>query len=1793
MKKKLSLLMVALVAVAAFAYQTTRRAEAEAIVISPESGDIYEAFATATEGKTVGDVTINLKAGVVYTLKSTIKVPSNLTINGNGATIDASTGDNIIGIDGVTEKAKKADGTDSDYSLVGSFTIKDVTIKGMKKALVRDLMSNKTLLENLTIENCVIEASNAKPFIDFDSRGYVGKVVVKNSTIWAAAGTDKNFAKYGTRPKDINGNLNKEFDVQNSTIVNLGSKADLSNGQNFNNFSQKGTANNIYTLKNNIFVNCGKSKQTVIGFNGGQASATPVWDVDGNLFNWNGVDTGTTGAENEVTKAGQKGGEDIVKHSVAGVVAFADAANGDFTLEYGSAANTAKVGDPRWIQYGITIAEGIENGTVSTSPATSAVAGAEVTITTTPKTGYELKAYTLKVTYMDGETEKNVEVKDNKFTMPATAVTVKAEFWLIPEDITVNMDAAGNINEALTAAIGTKNPKDITINLAAGGAYTVNASIVAPNNLTLKGDATNPATITVAEEMTADIITLNGTNLLAVKKDGTLSDHQQIAAVEISGVKILGNKGALITDAQKTLLEKLTISDAVIEMPAAGKNVINFNGKGYVGKVVVNKSTIYANGMNTGFFAQYGSRPKNVNGDWLQEFDVQNSTIVNIANGKNVCDLKQNGTAQNVYTLKNNIFVDCGKKNQVVVGFNKGQASATPVWDVDGNIFNWGGVDVCAAEAAKAIENLPEGTPEIVKNSVAGVVTFSETAGDFNGSFLLAPETTSMPETIGDPRWKLTSVTSYAISVAEGLENGTLAADLPYAAEGTTVVITATPAETYKVKYGTVEATYVEGEETKKATVTFDEKTGKYSFVMPAAAVTLKAQFERVPVDIEVVAADITEGDLTAAIAAKSKAVTDVNDVVGNITITLDGETAYKVTAPIDGAKSVVINGNGAKIDAAALEDAFIKMRETPIIDPNEKGAYLVDNITFNNVKISGLKYQLFYANKQKYLIGKLTVENSVIGIDGTNKKTIFDFKAGGLTEDLTINNSTIWANPTNAVNGGLYSTESGSKIGDLGATKNEITITNSTLYNIANGKPVSTLRQNSQNEQKYTLKNNIIVNCGATSNGLGQFLKGLNARSAGKDKNWDVEGNVINYSKGFMVEEKVGSSEENIKNPIPAIAVFADADNGDFNVSFAKDPKADLVVAGVGDPRWTIGATTDAKSVNVAETIEHATVTVDKAFSLEDEIVTITVVPEAGYSVAKMYAKVGNTPIKVECKEKDKTYTFTMPAMNVTVSADMEIVATDFVINVESGSITEAINNVIKYTEGEEVKTKNIKSLTINLKKAGIYTITESIVSPGYVVINGMKDAIIDASDLKQISGEGEETTTTYLPLIVLDGTTVQAKNADGTENENYKSVEKVVLKDVTITNLANAIVKDAQKTLLDKIEVENSVIELIGKNNVFDFNGKGYPADVTINKSTLWSKEGHTGFFIQTSGRVKDLDNAQTTYKQILTITNSTLSQIAVGKKMNNYQGKGQKSLVFTLTNNILNNVGSSEGNEINGFLGGQNSNNPTVTYENNTYWSAKGNVAGWTDATKQGSDQSGTALLFNPYLKDAANGDFAVGYKTEQAEKKTGDQRWGTWENTVFTITVAEMEGGTIVAPATAEAEDEIQLIAKPAEGFRLKAGSVYGMMGKSVFEISDELTFYMPVTDVTIYAEFEPVYAVNIAEGIENGTVKADVTEAGAGDIVTLTITPAEGYELDAITVRGVTSDIAVEVVDGKFTMPADAVTVNATFKSTTGINSVKADALENAVIYNMQGVRVEKAQAKGGVFIVNGKKVAIK
>ena len=137
--------------------------------------------------------------------------------------------------------------------------------------------------------------------------------------------------------------------------------------------------------------------------------------------------------------------------------------------------------------------------------------------------------------------------------------------------------------------------------------------------------------------------------------------------------------------------------------------------------------------------------------------------------------------------------------------------------------------------------------------------------------------------------------------------------------------------------------------------------------------------------------------------------------------------------------------------------------------------------------------------------------------------------------------------------------------------------------------------------------------------------------------------------------------------------------------------------------------------------------------------------------------------------------------------------------------------------------------------------------------------------------------------------------------------------------------------------------------------------------------------------------------------------------------------------------------------------------------------------------------------------------------------------------------------------------------------------------------------MVITKITISDEtpIEPETVakpcnITVATGIENGTVQVSQVQACEGDEITVTVTPNEDFELDEITVVGAISGTEITVTDGKFIMPAEAVTVSATFTQTTGVQAVKAVGQKNTAIYTIGGQRVNSA--KNGLFIINGRKV---
>ena len=274
--------------------------------------------------------------------------------------------------------------------------------------------------------------------------------------------------------------------------------------------------------------------------------------------------------------------------------------------------------------------------------------------------------------------------------------------------------------------------------------------------------------------------------------------------------------------------------------------------------------------------------------------------------------------------------------------------------------------------------------------------------------------------------------------------------------------------------------------------------------------------------------------------------------IAGDLKIVGDAAAPAKITMS-NGLETVAsVTLKNVVVDASALKVPVIKMGALPEAGRNEKDALLIDGVVIENCKFVRLPYQLFYANKQNYLLNKIKVENTIIDVNGAANKTIFDFNSGGDVENLTINNSTIFANPPSQSNGCFYSTQSGKAVSDLGGTSQLISITNSTIYNICYTKTVNSLRRNTQSWQHFVVKNNIVVNSGKS----GQFVKGLNNGSSAKAANFDVDNNVFNFD-GAVVQEQ--GDEGVIKNSIEIVVEFADAANGDFTQSNVK----------VGDPRW------------------------------------------------------------------------------------------------------------------------------------------------------------------------------------------------------------------------------------------------------------------------------------------------------------------------------------------------------------------------------------------------------------------------------------------------------------------------------------------------------------------------------------------------------------------------------------------------------------------------------------------------
>lgn len=188
---------------------------------------------------------------------------------------------------------------------------------------------------------------------------------------------------------------------------------------------------------------------------------------------------------------------------------------------------------------------------------------------------------------------------------------------------------------------------------------------------------------------------------------------------------------------------------------------------------------------------------------------------------------------------------------------------------------------------------------------------------------------------------------------------------------------------------------------------------------------------------------------------------------------------------------------------------------------------------------------------------------------------------------------------------------------------------------------------------------------------------------------------------------------------------------------------------------------------------------------------------------------------------------------------------------------------------------------------------------------------------------------------------------------------------------------------------------------------------------------------------------------------------------------------------------------------------------------------------------------------------------------------------------------IEGGLL----NFEAGVEITLTNIPDEGYELDEYIVYKTGEPTTLVTVTDGKFIMPAYDVTVSATFKLIPVVEMFTvtlgSYEHGNVAIIEPNEGnkyaEGAEVRLSVTPDEGYELEAISLEGLELAVIVDGNSASFEMPAQNVTVLATFAENSGQGFDNIDATvkatkriingklfieKNGKLYDAQGAMVK-------------------
>lgn len=176
-----------------------------------------------------------------------------------------------------------------------------------------------------------------------------------------------------------------------------------------------------------------------------------------------------------------------------------------FAMPAGDATVSAEFEEVK--KYNVTVAGTVENGTVGVEPKTAAAKDV-VTVTVTPNTNFKYTDGSLKATYTDGGTKKEindfkaVDGKENTYTfeMPAADVTVSAAFEPVKVEtysVTIKSSDYGEVKADKTTELKAGDTVTLTVT-PADNMYTL--AQLAKNGLVIKDSENTDVPYTTVEE---------------------------------------------------------------------------------------------------------------------------------------------------------------------------------------------------------------------------------------------------------------------------------------------------------------------------------------------------------------------------------------------------------------------------------------------------------------------------------------------------------------------------------------------------------------------------------------------------------------------------------------------------------------------------------------------------------------------------------------------------------------------------------------------------------------------------------------------------------------------------------------------------------------------------------------------------------------------------------------------------------------------------------------------------------------------------------------------------------------------------------------------------------------------------------------------------------------------------------------------------------------------------------------------------------------------------------------------